>query len=178
MRAKHTLLTHFSQRYPKNPKSTSAPLDADVSDADRAFAAGQVVALASDFVQVRIGDLWKMPLHTDAIAALFEENDEDDSDDGSDSGASQKGKGKGAGAGGKNGGAKGNGQGEPGRKAAKKAAARSHDSAANGRPADRGRSPTADGARSPKPKRAKQELRGPAQGAARARPEQKTAAKG
>jgi ribonuclease Z len=108
MRSRHTLLTHFSQRYPKNPLSTVAPLESWLSEEDKAFAKTQVVALASDFVSVAIGDLWKLPLYTDAIAALFEEQkDDDESDTESVSGKSV---------------ASGAGKGKPNKKAAKKAA--------------------------------------------------------
>lgn len=81
MRSRHTLLTHFSQRYPKNPLSTVSPLDPWLSAEDKAFAQTQVVALASDFVSVAIGDMWKLPLYTDAIAALFEEQQDDEGSD-------------------------------------------------------------------------------------------------
>lgn len=112
MRSRNTLLTHFSQRYPKNPLSTIAPVSPRASEDVKAFAASQTVALACDFVSVRIGDLWKMPHYNDAVSALYEE--QDDEDDEGDSGAEESAVGKAAGRGGRKKAAqkqKGNGQG-------------------------------------------------------------------
>lgn len=60
MKASSTLLTHFSQRYPKVPIFT----DANAS-----------VGVAFDLMQVRVGELEKLPIFVKALKVLY--NDED-----------------------------------------------------------------------------------------------------
>jgi ribonuclease Z len=64
MHAKHTILTHFSQRYAKLPL----------------FSAGQLepnVAFSFDSMRVRLCDLPKMPLMYPALTAMFQEDVEE-----------------------------------------------------------------------------------------------------
>lgn len=73
MNAKHTLLTHFSQRYPKFPKSSSSHVSSDPSK--------PVVGLAFDLLSVKIGDMWRMSHYMEAIDLLFAEEEDDEGDD-------------------------------------------------------------------------------------------------
>jgi ribonuclease Z len=54
MKASNTLLTHFSARYPNVAPRTQEK-------------AHGTLALASDSMRLRIGDMWKMPIYAPAI---------------------------------------------------------------------------------------------------------------
>ncbi|KZV65463.1 Metallo-hydrolase/oxidoreductase [Peniophora sp. CONT] len=67
MNARHTILTHFSTRYPDMPSYLAeASVDND----------GPNVALAFDHARMRVGDLWKMPLYLRAIEKSFQDTAE------------------------------------------------------------------------------------------------------
>ena len=66
MEAKHILLNHFSQRYPKLPKSR-------VSSQEEG-----VVSISYDLMSVRIGDMWRMAYYIDAAEILFKTDEADD----------------------------------------------------------------------------------------------------
>ena len=70
MNARHTLLNHFSQRYPKLPRSLSHHIRSDPGES--------VVCLSFDLMSIRIGDMWRMSHYMDAIDLLFAEEEEDD----------------------------------------------------------------------------------------------------
>jgi ribonuclease Z len=70
MKAKHILLTHFSQRYPKMPQSQAS------SGVDPA-APDPIIALAFDHLSIPIGSLWKMSKYTEAIQRCFLDGEED-----------------------------------------------------------------------------------------------------
>lgn len=71
MNARHILLNHFSQRYPKLPRLQPSEPAADV-------AVGPVVSLSFDLMSLRVGDMWKMAHFKDAISLLFPAEDEAD----------------------------------------------------------------------------------------------------
>lgn len=74
MKAKHVLLTHFSQRYPKIPKLPAvAPGDATFSTPS---AEEPIVALAFDYMQIRVADMWKMAHYTEALNTLYATDEE------------------------------------------------------------------------------------------------------
>jgi ribonuclease Z len=72
MRAQHILLNHFSQRYPKLPKSR-------VSDEQHD---GGVISISYDLMTIKVGQMWRMAYYTDAAERLFghEEDDEESAD--------------------------------------------------------------------------------------------------
>jgi ribonuclease Z len=62
MNAKHILLNHFSQRYPKLPRTRvhrSASTDAPI------------ISISFDLMSARIDQLWRMEHYMDALALLF-----------------------------------------------------------------------------------------------------------
>ncbi|KAJ3276473.1 hypothetical protein HDV01_005096 [Terramyces sp. JEL0728] len=61
MQAKHVLLTHFSQRYPKFPESLSIPKD------------GPVFGIAFDLMLVTIKNFWKLPFYNRLYNQAFGE---------------------------------------------------------------------------------------------------------
>lgn len=63
MRARHILLNHFSQRYPKIPKSRV--------DTTPGQEGGEVVSISYDFMSVKIGQMWRMKYYMDAAELLF-----------------------------------------------------------------------------------------------------------
>lgn len=67
MNARHTILTHFSTRYPDMPSYLA---EASVENG------GPNVALAFDHARMRVGDLWKMPLYLRAIEKSFQDTAE------------------------------------------------------------------------------------------------------
>jgi len=73
MGAKKILLNHFSQRYPKIPKSRQK----DVAEAD-----GSVISISYDLMGVQIGQMWRMAYYLDAAELLFkcEEDEEAEGD--------------------------------------------------------------------------------------------------
>ena len=76
MNARTTLLNHFSQRYPKLPKSSNwAGNDDPIRNP-----VGPIVCLSFDFMSVRIGDMWRMSHYMDALGLLFPEEEEEDGD--------------------------------------------------------------------------------------------------
>ena len=70
MRARNVLLTHFSSRY---PHMISHNVDKRTE--------GPTVALAFDHAQLRVGDLWRMPLYLPAIEKSFRDTSEDDEEE-------------------------------------------------------------------------------------------------
>ena len=74
MKAKHCLLTHFSQRYPKFP-----PLS-DTED-DTSPDASQV-AVAFDLMSIQVKDFWKFRHFIKPFECLFSEMEADDGNDG------------------------------------------------------------------------------------------------
>jgi ribonuclease Z len=69
MGAKKILLNHFSQRYPKIPKSRQK---------DEAESNGAVISISYDLMSVKIGQMWRMRYYLDAAELLFKgEEDED-----------------------------------------------------------------------------------------------------
>ncbi len=73
MNAKHTLLTHISQRYPKLPKSSSHHITSQLGE--------PAVGLAFDLMSVRVGEMWRMAYYMEAIDRLFADEEEDEGDD-------------------------------------------------------------------------------------------------
>ena len=73
MKARHILLNHFSQRYPKLPKSRQRI-------EDQGDGSGPVVSISFDFMSARIGDLWRMKYYMDAVEMLYAEEEEDGDD--------------------------------------------------------------------------------------------------
>ena len=69
MGAKKILLNHFSQRYPKIPKSRQK---------DAAEAGGSVVSISYDLMSVKIGHMWKMSYYLDAAELLFKSEEDDE----------------------------------------------------------------------------------------------------
>ncbi|KDQ10344.1 hypothetical protein BOTBODRAFT_115899 [Botryobasidium botryosum FD-172 SS1] len=87
MKAKHILLTHFSQRYPKMPPSLLTPrlrepkpLEAESTDPEDSLATGDpdkpVIALAFDHASIRVGSMWKMARYIPAIQQCYDESEE------------------------------------------------------------------------------------------------------
>lgn len=74
MRAKHCLLTHFSQRYPKFPPLSDAE---DDKSPDACH-----VAVAFDLMSLKIGDFWKFRHFVKPFEVLFSEMEADDGNDG------------------------------------------------------------------------------------------------
>ncbi|TFK75060.1 hypothetical protein BDN72DRAFT_758625 [Pluteus cervinus] len=72
MKAKHILLTHFSQRYPKLPPSVVMQPTRGSKSEDE-----PVVALAIDHAQFRIGDLWKFRYYLPAVEKHFMDTEEE-----------------------------------------------------------------------------------------------------
>jgi len=68
MGARYIMLNHFSQRYPKLPKSRQKQGGAD--DA--------VVSISYDFMSVRVDQMWRMGYYLDAAELLFKEAEEED----------------------------------------------------------------------------------------------------
>ena len=66
MGAKHTLLNHFSQRYPKLPKSRQR------EDEDG------VVSISFDLMSIRVGYMWRMKYYLDAVELMFGDEEEED----------------------------------------------------------------------------------------------------
>lgn len=66
MNAKRILLNHFSQRYPKLPKTRAT------EDNDRD------VSISYDMMTIKVGDMWKMKYYMDAAEMLFAEEDDAD----------------------------------------------------------------------------------------------------
>lgn len=75
MRAKHILLTHFSQRYPKVPPP-SAPRESGLLANEKE----PVIALAFDHASIRIGSMWKMARYLPAIQQCYDDDGEWDDD--------------------------------------------------------------------------------------------------
>ncbi|KAJ3262626.1 Zinc phosphodiesterase ELAC protein 2 [Boothiomyces macroporosus] len=61
MKAKHVLLTHFSQRYPKFPESLTIPKD------------GPLFGVAFDLMHVSMRDFWKLPFYNKLYNQAFGE---------------------------------------------------------------------------------------------------------
>lgn len=77
MGARHVLLTHFSQRYPKLPISASRHTMGEFRDA--------VISVSFDLMSICIGDMWRMSHYMDAIDVLLAgDEDEDEVEEGDD----------------------------------------------------------------------------------------------
>lgn len=83
MRAKHCLLTHFSQRYPKFPP-LSENQDSDATSCH--------IAVAFDLMSLRIRDFWKFRHFIKSFERLFSEMEADDPADAAEETASINGK--------------------------------------------------------------------------------------
>jgi ribonuclease Z len=71
MDAKRILLNHFSQRYPKLPKSkVTATSDSDPD-----------VSISYDLMSIKVGEMWRMKHYMDAAELLFKEDDDGDVED-------------------------------------------------------------------------------------------------
>ena len=100
MGARHTILTHFSSRYPNMPSYLAQPrleprpddqggAEGDVTNSKDAQETEKVeeadngtnVALAFDHARMRVGDLWKMPLYLRAIEKSFADTAEPEDED-------------------------------------------------------------------------------------------------
>nr|XP_018259272.1 uncharacterized protein I303_08200 [Kwoniella dejecticola CBS 10117]OBR81430.1 hypothetical protein I303_08200 [Kwoniella dejecticola CBS 10117] len=100
MNAKHILLNHFSQRYPKLPKlpvfsPTPVPtVSTDEAGNDTAatheIPSRPVVSISFDFMSLRIGDMWKMQYYMEPLSLLFVEAEEEGDGEGSVVGAVRK----------------------------------------------------------------------------------------
>ncbi|WVQ93116.1 hypothetical protein IAU59_000180 [Kwoniella sp. CBS 9459] len=72
MNARHILLNHFSQRYPKLPK-----LPVPVPQEDGSTTSQPVVSISFDFMSIRVGDMWKMAHYMEPMSMLFAEVEEE-----------------------------------------------------------------------------------------------------
>ncbi|OCF42970.1 hypothetical protein I317_03191 [Kwoniella heveanensis CBS 569] len=72
MNARHILLNHFSQRYPKLPK-----LPEPVPEEDGSTTAQPVVSISFDFMSIRVKDMWKMAHYMEPMSMLFAEAEEE-----------------------------------------------------------------------------------------------------
>ncbi|WVF65453.1 hypothetical protein IAT40_000181 [Kwoniella sp. CBS 6097] len=82
MNARHILLNHFSQRYPKLPKlPMPVPVpqeDGPSSSSDTGSMTAQpVVSISFDFMSIRVGDMWKMAYYMEPMSMLFAEAEEE-----------------------------------------------------------------------------------------------------
>jgi ribonuclease Z len=71
MKAKHCLLTHFSQRYPKWPNLSYSHADSDSADVS-------VISVAFDLMSLRVGDMWKVRHYRSPFETLFAELEGDE----------------------------------------------------------------------------------------------------
>jgi ribonuclease Z len=74
MKAKHCLLTHFSQRYPKFPKlqPEQPPQQGDQQPEQ------PVIAIAFDLMSIRVGDMWKVEHYQRPFEKLFKQQEGDE----------------------------------------------------------------------------------------------------
>lgn len=78
MGARHILLNHFSQRYPKVPKlPTLTPSDRPGSPTSSSGATEPIVSVSFDLMSVRVDEMWKMSHYMETIGLLFAEEEED-----------------------------------------------------------------------------------------------------
>ncbi|KAK8843961.1 hypothetical protein IAR55_006753 [Kwoniella newhampshirensis] len=79
MNARHILLNHFSQRYPKLPKlPTPAPIiEVGKVVGQQDIAPRPVVSISFDFMSIKIGDMWKMAYYMEPLSLLFAEAEEE-----------------------------------------------------------------------------------------------------
>ncbi|WRT69179.1 uncharacterized protein IL334_006163 [Kwoniella shivajii] len=78
MSAKHILLNHFSQRYPKLPK---LPVPIPNEDGSAEAEAQPVVSISFDFMSVKLSEMWKMSYYMEPLSLLFAEAEEEDGTD-------------------------------------------------------------------------------------------------
>lgn len=64
MNAQKLLLTHFSNRYPKIPNLADSAKDSPTGSTLE-------IAIAFDYLNLRLGDFWKMRSYNSAFDALF-----------------------------------------------------------------------------------------------------------
>ncbi|AOW00583.1 beta-lactamase-like protein [Yarrowia lipolytica] len=74
MEAKHVVLTHFSQRYPKLPELSALTLE--TKDLQKV-----PVAIAFDMMRIRLGEIAEQADHFDAIAKALEDGERGEADD-------------------------------------------------------------------------------------------------
>ena len=67
MNAKNILLTHFSARHPKLPPSITREMLEAGPDAKR------LIVPAFDHLNMRIGDMWKMPFYIPVLYNNYQE---------------------------------------------------------------------------------------------------------
>lgn len=96
MRARHVILNHFSQRYPKVPNIQQGPSDGEGHAPD--------VAISFDLMSLRAGDTWKMQHYMDAVALMYASEEAEEAGGEADAAEAN-------GEGAKNGAAKANGNG-------------------------------------------------------------------
>ncbi|WWC91109.1 uncharacterized protein L201_006050 [Kwoniella dendrophila CBS 6074] len=86
MKAKHILLNHFSQRYPKLPKLPSAkPKPVTIEESgmnDSAIPSVDqqtepIISISFDFMSIKIGEMWKMSYYMEPLSLLFVETEEE-----------------------------------------------------------------------------------------------------
>jgi ribonuclease Z len=73
MKAKHCLLTHFSQRYPKLPNVSDSYPDTDSAHVP-------IISIAFDLMSLRVGDMWKVRHYKSPFETLFSELEGDEGD--------------------------------------------------------------------------------------------------
>lgn len=71
MQARHILLNHFSQRYPKVPKLPTASPSSPSSKTE------PVVSISFDLMSIRVDEMWKMAHYMEPISHLFPDEEED-----------------------------------------------------------------------------------------------------
>lgn len=84
MRARHVVLNHFSQRYPKVPDI--APIQADGGFTPD-------VAISFDLMSLRAGDSWKMQHYMDAVGLMYASEEAEEAGAGAEDGAEADGEG-------------------------------------------------------------------------------------
>lgn len=101
MHASSTLLTHFSQRYPKSVSITIAPPN-PLTSSPRTLQTAQTqdVALALDLMRIPLGDMWKMRIYQKAVEALYATLPEEEEGEAEGEGGEGEKKAKGFGGGG------------------------------------------------------------------------------
>jgi ribonuclease Z len=82
MKAKHVLLNHFSQRYPKGVHFDLKTIDPTSPPDVQANAAVQVIGLALDLIRVPIGEMWKLRAYYPAVSMLNDDGVEEEGGEG------------------------------------------------------------------------------------------------
>jgi ribonuclease Z len=81
MKAKHILLNHFSQRYPKIPKMPVPPPSSPGSPSrSQNGKAEPIVSISFDLMSINVSEMWKMAHYMEPISLLFPDEEEGDDD--------------------------------------------------------------------------------------------------